>query len=220
MPVSSHAWPVRTLRTSRSPSSRYVRFRSVISSSPRAISRLERLGHFNDSVVIEIETGDCVAGLCGLERASLRASPARPARLRTPPRRSVRVLALLVGEYCCPIAGCVQRHAKTRVAKLAAVEEVVAKNESAGVPPSMNSLAEDERLRQPCPGLGCTLYPRAQSPSDFRRPAVAWKRGVSWGVEMMSTSRIPANISAGQRVVDHRLVVHRKQRFETASVAG
>ena len=42
-------------------------------------------------------------------------------------------------------------------------------------------------------------------------PSSASKRGVSCGVLMSRMSRMPASISVRQRVVHHRLVVHRQQ---------
>ena len=59
-------------------------------------------------------------------------------------------------------------------------------------------------------GLACSAYSR-RSPHWLPSPSRLRKRGRSCGVEMIRISRMPAEHQRRQRVVDHRLVVHRQQ---------
>ena len=77
VPVSSQAMPRPSTSTCRSPHSRYARFTSVISSSPRG-DGFEVGGHVEHAVVVEVEPGDRV-GRLRLRRLLLEAD--RAARL-------------------------------------------------------------------------------------------------------------------------------------------
>jgi hypothetical protein len=71
-----------------------------------------------------------------------------------------------------------------------AVEDVVAEDEAAGVT-GQEVLADEEGLGE---AVRAGLYGIGEVDAPLPSPSSCSKRGVSSGVEMMSTSRIPASM--------------------------